>query len=100
MVAAEVSVQSLINFSMANARTGVLPAAIGALAAALALHAVAPFVAIVSVPVSVLGMVLGMHSRNFDALIAGTLAVTVACVTLLASDIFWTALGALGSVVI
>ena len=81
----------------AGARNGVLPAIIGALGAAIALNAFAPLFATASIPISVLGVVLGLRSRNFEALAVGGLAIIYAVVALLNSDLFWIAFGVLGS---
>jgi hypothetical protein len=53
--------------SAARARAGVLPAIIGALGAAIALNAFAVLFATANIPISVLGVVLGLRSRCFAA---------------------------------
>ncbi len=83
--------------SLASARSGVLPAFIGALGAAIALHMLAPLFATASVPMSVLGLVLGLHNRNIEAIVAGGLAVACAVAALLSSDLFWVAFAGLAS---
>ena len=85
--------------SAASARAGVLPAIIGALGAAIALNAVAPLLATASIPISVLGVVLGLRSRCFEAAAAGSLAIACAVAALLNSDIFWIAFAVVGSAV-
>ncbi len=84
--------------SAASARAGVLPAIIGALGAAIALNAFAPLFATASIPISVLGVVLGLRSRCFEAA-AGCLAIVCAMAALLNSEIFWIAFGVIGSAV-
>ena len=83
----------------ASARTGVLPAIIGALGAAIALNAFAPLFATASIPISVLGVVLGLRSHRFEAAAAGCLAIVCAMAALLNSEIFWIAFGVVGSAV-
>ncbi len=85
--------------SAATARTGVLPAIIGARGAAIALNALAPLFATASIPISVLGVVLGLRSRCFEAAATGCLAIAGAMAALLYSDIFWTAFAVVGSAV-
>jgi hypothetical protein len=88
---------AILNESAASARNGVLPATIGALGAAIALNAFAPLFATASIPISVLGVVLGLRSRTFEAVAAGGLAIICAMVALLYSDLFWIAFGVIGS---
>ncbi len=90
---------AIMEQSAASARTGVLPAIIGALGAAIALNAFAPLFATASIPISVLGVVLGLRSRCFEAAATGCLAIVCAMVALLYSDIFWIALAVVGSAV-
>ncbi len=85
--------------SAASARTGVLPAIIGALGAAIALNAFAPLLATASIPISVLGVVLGLRSRCFEAAAVGCLPIACAVVALVNSDIFWIAFAVVGSAV-
>ncbi len=85
--------------SAASARAGVLPAIIGALGAAIALNAFAPLFATASIPISVLGVVLGLRSRGFEAAAAGCLAIVCAMAALLNSEMFWMAFGVVGSTV-
>ncbi len=90
---------AIMEQSAASARTGVLPAIIGALGAAIALNAFAPLFATASIPISVLGVVLGLRSRCFVAAATGCLAIVCAMVALLYSDIFWIASDVVGSAV-
>ncbi len=90
---------AIMEQSAASARTGVLPAIIGALGAAIALNAFAPLFATASIPISVLGVVLGLRSRCLEAAAAGCLAIVCAMAALLNSDIFWIAFAVLGSAV-
>jgi len=76
-----------------------LPAIIGALGAAIALNALAPLFATASIPISVLGVVLGLRSRRFEAVAAGCLAIVCAMAALLYSDAFWIAFAVVGSAV-
>ncbi len=85
--------------SAVSARAGVLPAIIGALGAAIALNAFAPLFATASIPISVLGVVLGLRSRCFEAAAAGCLAIVCAMAALLNLEMFWIAFGAVGSTV-
>ncbi len=85
--------------SATRARAGVLPAIIGALGAAIALNAFAVLFATASIPISVLGVVLGLRSRCFAAPATGCLAIACALVALLNSGIFWVAFGVVGSAV-
>ncbi len=85
--------------SAVSARTGVLPAIIGALGAAIALNAFAALFATASIPISVLGVVLGLRSRCFEAAAAGCLAIVCAMAALLNSEMLWMAFGVVGSTV-
>ena len=80
---------AIINDGLTSARSGVLPAIIGALGAALSLNLMAPLFAPASIPISVLGIVLGLRSRNLEAVLAGGLAIVCAMVALMHSDLFW-----------
>ena len=82
-----------------SARNGVLPAIIGALGAAIALNAFAPLFATASIPISVLGVVLGLRSRCFEAAAVGCLAIACAVAALLNSGAFWIAFAVVGSAV-
>ncbi len=88
---------AIMTESAASARTGVLPAIIGALGAAIALNAFAPLLATASIPFSVLGVALGLRSRRFEAAAAGCLAIAGAMAALLNSEFFWTAFAVVGS---
>ncbi len=90
---------AIMTESAASARSGVLPAIIGALGAASALNAFVPLLATASIPISVLGVVLGLRSRCFVAAVAGCLATVCAMAALLNSEIFWIAFGVVGSAV-
>ena len=90
---------AIMTESAASARTGVLPAIIGALGAAIALNALAPLFATASIPISVLGVVLGLRSRCLEAVAAGCLAIVCAMAALLYSEIFWIAVAVVGSAV-
>ncbi len=81
------------------ARSGLLPAMIGALGAALALNLMVPLFAPASIPISVLGIVLGLHNRCLEAVGIGALAILGAIVALLGSDVFWLGFGVIGSAV-
>ena len=72
---------------------------IGALGAAIALNAMAPLFATASIPISILGVVLGLRSRCFEAAATGCLAIAGAMAALLYSDIFWIAFAVIGSAV-
>ncbi len=85
--------------SLSAARTGILPALVGCLGAALALNMLAPLFAPASIPVSVLGIVLGLHSRCLEAVAIGALAVVCAMLALINSALFWLAFGIIGSAV-
>ena len=85
--------------SLSAARSGILPALIGALGAALALSYMAPLFAPASIPISVLGIVLGLHNRCLEAVVIGVLAIAFAMLALVNSVMFWPLLGAIGSAV-
>ncbi len=85
--------------SLSAARNGILPALIGALGAAVALNMLAPLFAPASIPISVLGIVLGIHSRCLEAIAIGTLAIVCAMLALINSAIFWLMFGIVGSAV-
>ena len=59
----------------------------------------APLFAPASIPISVLGIVLGLRSRKLEAVLAGALAIVCAMVALMNPDLFWLAFGVLGSAV-
>ncbi len=84
---------------MAAARSGILPALIGALGAALALNIMAPLFAPTSIPIAVLGIVLGLRNRCIEAVAIGSLAIVCAMLALVSSDFFWIAFGIIGSAV-
>lgn len=84
---------------LASARSGVLPALIGALGAALALNVMAPLFAPASIPIAVLGIVLGLHNRCLEAVAIGSLAIVCAMLALVNSAVFWLVFGIIGSVV-
>ncbi len=90
---------AIINDGLTSARSGMLPAIIGALGAALSLNLMAPLFAPASIPISVLGIVLGLRSRNLEAVLAGGLAIVCAMVALMHSDLFWLGFGILVSAV-
>jgi hypothetical protein len=77
------------NQTMETARSGLIPASIGALGAGLGLVALTPFLAPASVPMSVLGMVLAGHKRNWLAMSLGALGIALALSALLQSGEFW-----------
>ncbi len=85
--------------SLSAARNGILPALIGALGAAIALNMLAPLFAPASIPISVLGIVLGVHGRCLEAIAIGTLALVCAVLALINSALFWLAFGILGSAI-
>ncbi len=82
--------------SLSAARNGILPALIGALGAALALSMLVPLFAPASIPVSVLGIVLDLHSRCLEAIAIGVLAIVCAMLALVNSALFWLAFGIIG----
>jgi hypothetical protein len=88
---------AILHDSLTSARSGVLPAIIGALGAALSLNLMAPLFAPAIIPISVLGVVLGLRSRNLEAVLAGGLAIVCAMVALLNSDLFWLGFGVVAS---
>ncbi len=85
--------------SLSAARNGILPALIGALGATLALNMMAPLFAPASIPIAVLGIVLGLHGRCLEAVAIGALALVCAMLALINSALFWLAFGIIGSAV-
>lgn len=82
-----------------NARTGLIPATVGALGAVVGLSVLTPVLAPASVPMSVLGIVLGRHSRNLGAITLGAVGLAFALSALIESPAFWLLFAALfGSV--
>ena len=59
----------------------------------------APLFAPASIPISVLGIVLGLHSRCLEAVAIGALAIVWAMLALVNSALFWLAFGIIGSAV-
>lgn len=92
------AITSLSQFgdSFERARAGVLPAIIGLSGAALGLYGLTAVLAPASVPMSVLGIVLGRRSRSGTAILAGALGIALATAGLLRSDEFWLAFTVLG----
>ena len=88
---------AILNDGLTSARSGMLPAIIGALGAALSLNLMAPLFAPASIPIAVLGIVLGLHSRCREAIAIGALAIVCAVLALIDSALFWLAFGILGS---
>ncbi|MHA1153018.1 MAG: hypothetical protein ACTSQ7_10205, partial [Alphaproteobacteria bacterium] len=82
--------------SLSAARNGILPALIGALGAAIALNMMAPLFAPASIPISVLGIVLGLHRRRLEAVAIGALALICAMLALVNSALFWLAFSIIG----
>lgn len=85
--------------SLSAARNGILPALIGALGAAIALNMMAPLFAPASIPISVLGIVLGVRGRCLEAVAIGALALVCAMLALINSALFWLVFGVLDSTV-
>ncbi len=83
--------------SLSAARNGILPALIGALGATLALSMMAPLFAPASIPIAVLGIILGLHGRCLEAVAIGALALVCAMLALVNSALFWLAFGLIGS---
>lgn len=81
---------AFVGDTLSAARTGALPALIGALGAGLGLYFLPILFAAASVPMSVLGFVLGLHSRTAASMVLGALGTFAAMVALLGSDAFWT----------
>ncbi len=77
------------NQTLETAGSGLIPAAIGALGAGLGLIALTPFLAPASVPMSLLGLVLAQHKRNWLAMSLGALGIVLALSALLQSGEFW-----------
>lgn len=94
-----ISREAIWDESLAAAQNGILPALIGALGAALALNMLAPLFAPASIPVLVLGVVLGLHSRNLEAVTIGALGIVCAMLALVNSAPVWLAFGLIGSAV-
>lgn len=88
---------AIIDEGLGAARSGILPALIGALGAALALNMLAPLFAPASIPIAVLGIVLGLRSRCLEAVGIGALAIACAVLALVNSEFFWLAFGLIGS---
>ena len=85
--------------SLSAARSGTLPALIGALGAAIALNMMTPLFAPASIPISVLGIVLGLRGRCLEAIAIGALAIVCAMLALVNSALFWLVFGIIGSAV-
>jgi len=80
---------AIVGDTLSVARTGALPAVIGALGAGVGLYFLPILFASASVPMSVLGFVLGLHSRTAASMALGALGTLCALVGLLNSDAFW-----------
>ncbi len=59
----------------------------------------APLFAPASIPISVLGIVLGLHGGCLEAVAIGALALVCAMLALIDSALFWLAFGIFGSAV-
>jgi hypothetical protein len=79
----------LVNDTIKSAKAGVVPALIGALGAGAGLYVLTIFFAPASIPMSVLGIVLGARSRHIEAVVLGGLGVVCAIVGLLHSQAYW-----------
>ena len=80
---------AFVNETLDTARAGLIPAIIGAAGAGLGLVALTPFIAPASIPMSLLGMVLGRRSRNWLAVALGALGIVTTLSVLLQSAAFW-----------
>ena len=68
----------------------------GALCAALGLYVLTWLFAACAVPLSVLGIVLGLRGHSAEAIGIGALGIAIAVVAFLNSDVFWIAFGLIG----
>jgi len=86
---------AIVGDTLSAVRTGALPAMIGALGAGVGLYFVPILFATASVPMSVLGFVLGLHSRTAAPMALGALGALCAVVALVHSNAFWLLFAAL-----
>ncbi len=86
MTEAAITSTASLNESLASTKTRVLRTIIGTLGAVITLNVLPRLFATASIPISVLGAVPGIRSRNIEALSAGGLA--IACVAILWSQEF------------
>lgn len=82
---------AFVSETLDTARAGSIPALVGVAGAATALLAFAPFFAPASIPMSVLGIVLGRRSRNALTIALGALGIVLAITALIESGVFWLA---------
>ncbi len=88
---------AIVSETLATARTGFTPAIIGAIGAGIGLYAIPVILASASIPMSVLGIVLGFQSRMFSAVATGALGIVFAVVALWNSETFRLVLAAIAS---
>lgn len=91
MADASITPSAFVSETMETARTGSVVALIGVAGAAMALLALAPFFAPASLPMSVVGIVLGRRSRDALAMALGALGLVLAITALIESGVFWLA---------
>ncbi len=80
---------ALARGTAAMTETGEIPALIGALGAAFGFFVMGAFLAPVSLPLSVLGLVLGVRRRRFSAVCLGAFGIVCAMIVLTRTPGFW-----------
>ncbi len=86
----------LAHGTKALAGDGEIPALIGALGAGVGLYVMGAFLAPASLPMSVLGLVLGVRRRSLSALCLGAFGIVSAIVVLANTPGFWFLLELIG----
>ena len=80
---------ALARGTVAIAEAGEIPALIGALGAGIGLFVMGAFLAPASLPLSVLGLVLGVRRRRFSAVCLGAFGIVCAIIVLTRTPGFW-----------
>lgn len=80
---------AIVGDTVSAARSGALPAAIGALGAGVGLYILPMLFAVASIPMSVSGVVLGLRSRTAAPVALGVVGIFCAFYGLFHSAAFW-----------
>lgn len=89
MVGLAIAPSAVMREALISAKLGVTPAIIGALGAGSSLYVLPAVLAPVSMPMSILGITLGLRSHNIGAVILSALAGFSAIAALWSSEAFW-----------
>ncbi len=85
-----------VRSTMPLAGVGEIPALVGAIGAGIGLHAMGAFLAPVSLPFSVLGLLLGIQRRSLSSLCLGAFGIVCAIIVLTQTPGLWFLLDLIG----